>query len=259
MFVGIDIGSLATKCVIFNDGSIASYSIIDSRSDPEKSARRAIEEAVEKAGTRYEEISYVVGTGYGRVAFKDVNEKVTELTAHARGTHFLCPSVRTVIDIGGQDSKVIRANEKGEMVDFVMNDKCAAGTGRFLEVISKTLEIPLERMGEVSLGSSNPLRLSSTCTVFAETEVVSLLAARQKKEDIAAGLHFAIARRVGNMVKSFGVKPDIAFVGGVAKNEGVRRALEEFLNLKFIPIAQDPQIIGALGAALIAKDSHERR
>jgi predicted CoA-substrate-specific enzyme activase len=140
-----------------------------------------------------------------------------------------------------------------------MNDKCAAGTGRFLEVISQALEIPLEEIGEFSLGSNNPLRLSSTCTVFAETEVISLLAAKQRKEDIAAGLHSAIARRVGNMVKSFGIKNDVVFAGGVAKNPGVRKSLEEFLNINFAPISKDPQIVGALGAALLAKDFYERR
>jgi predicted CoA-substrate-specific enzyme activase len=153
----------------------------------------------------------------------------------------------------------MRIDKDGNMVDFAMNDKCAAGTGRFLEVMSQVLEVPLEKIGNFSLTSTNPLRLSSTCTVFAETEVVSLLASKQKKEDIAAGLHYAIARRVGNMVKSFGIKNDVVFVGGVAKNPGVRKALEEFLKVRFASISQDPQIVGALGAALLAKDFFERR
>jgi predicted CoA-substrate-specific enzyme activase len=139
-----------------------------------------------------------------------------------------------------------------------MNDKCAAGTGRFLEVMAYTLEIPLEEMGYFSLKASNPLKISSTCTVFAETEVISFLAAKQKIENIAAGIHLAIAHRVGNMAKSFGIERDVLFVGGVAKNTGFRRALEEFLEIQFPPISQDPQIVGALGAALLARDFFER-
>jgi predicted CoA-substrate-specific enzyme activase len=189
----------------------------------------------------------------------DANKTVTELSCHGRGAHFLHPATRTIIDVGGQDSKVLRIDRNGDMVDFAMNDKCAAGTGRFLEVMSHALEIPLEEIGNFSLRSSNPLRMSSTCTVFAETEVISLLAAKQKKEDIAAGLHSAIARRVGNMTKSFAIENDVVFVGGVAKNPGVRKALEEFLGIRFAPISHDPQIVGALGAALFAKDFFEGR
>lgn len=258
MYAGVDIGSLVTKTVILRNGNILSYSIIDSRSDPEESAKQSLEEAVRKAGLKEDEIAFIVATGYGRVAFKKAHRIVTELSCHARGAHFLHPVTRTIIDIGGQDSKVMRIDKDGNMVDFSMNDKCAAGTGRFLEVMSHALEIPLEEIGNFSLQSSNPLRLSSTCTVFAETEVISLLAAKQKKEDIAAGLHSAIARRVGNMVKSFGIEKDVVFTGGVAKNHGVRKALEEFLNIKFAPLLHDPQIVGALGAALFAKDFFER-
>jgi len=259
MFAGLDVGSLVTKAVILRNGDILSYSIVDSRSDPEKAAKRSLEDALIKAGLKREEIAFIVVTGYGRVAFKDADKTVTELSCHGRGVHFLHPATRTVIDIGGQDSKVIRIDRDGNMVDFVMNDKCAAGTGRFLEVMSLALEIPLEELGNFSLTSTNPLRISSTCTVFAETEVISLLAAKQKKENIAAGLHSAIARRAGNMVKSFNIENDVVFVGGVAKNLGVRKALEEFLNISLTSISLDPQITGALGAALLAKDFFERK
>lgn len=259
MYAGVDIGSLVTKAVILRNDNIISHSIIDSRSDPEEAAKRSLEDALRKAGLKRNKIAFIVATGYGRVAFEDADKTVTELSCHARGAHFLHPATQTVIDIGGQDSKVMRINKDGNMVDFAMNDKCAAGTGRFLEVMSHALEIPLEELGDFSLTSTNPLRLSSTCTVFAETEVISLLAAKQKKENIAAGLHSAIARRVGNMVKSSNIENDVVFVGGVAKNSGVRKALEEFLNIRFAPILQDPQIVGALGAALLAKDFFERK
>jgi len=259
MYIGVDIGSLVTKTVILKDGDIASYSIIDSRSDPEKAAKRSLEHALRKAGLGGDEIAFTVATGYGRTAFSDADKTVTELSCHGRGAHFLHPAARTIIDVGGQDSKVLRIDKSGDMVDFAMNDKCAAGTGRFLEVMCHALEIPLEELGSFSLRSTNSLRMSSTCTVFAETEVISLLAAKQKKEDIAAGLHHAIARRVGNMAKSFGIEKDMVFVGGVAKNSGVRKALEEFLGMKFAPISHDPQIVGALGAALLAEDFYEGR
>lgn len=259
MYAGVDIGSLVTKTVILRDGEIISHSVVDSRSDPEEAAKRSLDDCLRKAGLKQDEIAYIVATGYGRVATKLSDKAVTELSCHARGAYFLHPATRTVIDIGGQDSKVLRIDKDGNMVDFAMNDKCAAGTGRFLEVISHALEVPLEEMGNFSLQSTHPLRLSSTCTVFAETEVISLLAAKQKKEDIAAGLHSAIARRVGNMAKSFGIEKDVVFTGGVAKNPGVRKALEEFLNIRFAPISQDPQIVGALGAALLAKDVFERK
>lgn len=260
MFIGVDIGSLVTKTVILgSNGTLISHSIIDSRSNPEKSAGQAIEKALNKAGLKRNEIVYIVATGYGRVAFKDANRQITELSCHGRGAYFIHPATRTVIDIGGQDSKVMRIDEDGSMIDFVMNDKCAAGTGRFLEVMSHALEIPLEELGDFSLQSSNPLLLSSTCTVFAESEVLSLLAAKHNKEDIAAGIHSAVGRRVGNMAKSFGIEQDVVFVGGVAKNAGVQAALEEFLKIKFVSVSQDPQIVGALGAALLAKDFFEGR
>lgn len=258
MYLGVDIGSLVTKTVILSNGTLVSCSIIDSRSNPEEAANRAIEKALIKAGLKRDEITYTVATGYGRIAFKDADKEVTELSCHGRGAHFLHPAARTIIDIGGQDSKVIRIDKQGAMTDFAMNDKCAAGTGRFLEVMSHALEIPLDEMGDFSFQAGNPLNISSTCTVFAETEVISFLAAKQKIENIAAGIHLAIAHRVGNMAKSFGIERDVLFAGGVAKNTGVRRALEEFLEIQFPPMSQDPQIVGALGAALLARDFFER-
>lgn len=259
MFAGVDIGSLVTKAVVLRGGKVAGYSIISSRTNPKKAGERTLEETVIKANCKREDIKCIVATGYGRNSFSFANKTVTELTCHATGAYYLNPNIRTVIDIGGQDSKVIKLDEYGNMTDFAMNDKCAAGTGRFLEVMANALEVEIEQMGEFSLRSNRPCSLSSTCTVFAESEVVSLIASGASKEDIIAGLHTSIARRVGNMVKSLGLKSEVAFAGGVAKNLGVRKVLQEFLGVKFTRIEQDPQIVGALGAALLAKESFERR
>jgi predicted CoA-substrate-specific enzyme activase len=178
---------------------------------------------------------------------------ITEITCHARGAFFVHPGTRTVIDIGGQDSKVIRLDEKGRNVDFQMNDKCAAGTGRFLEVMAHALEVKLEDLGPLSRGAQRTIKISSTCTVFAETEVVSLIADNQPKDVIIRGLHESIADRILGLVQRVGLEETVALTGGVAKNEGVVQALESRLKVRlFIP--PEPQIIGALGAALIARD-----
>lgn len=259
MFAGMDIGSLVTKVVLMRDGEMASYSIVDSRADPRRAAERALEQALQDVSCNRNEIRAIVATGYGRVAVAFANKTVTELTCHARGAHHLDPSARTVIDIGGQDSKVIRVDETGIMVDFAMNDKCAAGTGRFLEVMAQALEVKIEDMGEFSLRAERPCPMSNTCTVFAETEVISLVASGAKKEDITAGIHNAIAARVGNMAMKLGLEEDVLLVGGVSKNLGVRRAVEAFLEVEFAPVACDGQIVGALGAALLARDLAEGR
>lgn len=258
LYAGIDIGSLVTKVVILNKGRILASSIVDSRSDPEASGNLAIETACNSAGINREDINYILATGYGRISLPFANRTATELSCHAKGAHYLCNTARTVIDVGGQDSKVLRIDSEGSLVDFKMNDKCAAGTGRFLEVMAQALEIDLKTLGEFSLHSNQPLHLSSTCTVFAETEVISLLASKRKKEDIAAGIHAAVARRVGNMVKTFGIEKDVVFVGGVAKNIGIKKALEDFLDVRFIELELDPQIVGALGAALLAKEFYQK-
>lgn len=254
VFAGIDVGSLTAKCVLISEVGIVSYSIIETGTNPKKAGERVFNKVLNGAGHKREEIRHIVGTGYGRVSLSFVDRTITELTCHARGAHYLKPSIRTVIDIGGQDSKVIKLDKDGSMSDFVMNDKCAAGTGRFLEVMARALEVDLEELGQFSLRSRKPCSINSTCTVFAESEVVSLLASGEEREDIAAGLHHAIAKRVGNMAKRLGIKENIVFVGGVAKNVGVRKTLEDFLEVHFTPLSEDPQIIGALGAALLAKE-----
>lgn len=253
VFAGIDVGSRTAKAVIINHEGIVSYSIIETGADPRKAGEKVFEKALHQGGYG-KEVMRIIGTGYGRVSLSFVDGIITELSCHAKGVHYLNPNIRTVIDIGGQDSKVIKLNRGGSMSDFVMNDRCAAGTGRFLEVMAKALETSLEELGQISLSSNKTCGINSTCTVFAESEVISLLAAGEKKEDIAAGLYHAIAKRVGNLAKHLDIEEDVGFVGGVAKNEGLRKALEEFLEVHFAPIGEDPQITGALGAALLAKE-----
>lgn len=253
MFGGIDIGSLTAKAILVGDKGIVAGSVIATGTNSQKAGEMVFQMVLDSAGCSRGDVKYIVSTGYGRTCLSFANRTVTELTCHARGAHYLNPSIRTVIDIGGQDSKVIRLDENGTMRDFVMNDKCAAGTGRFLEVMARALEVDLEELGPFSLRSRKPCSINSTCTVFAESEVVSLSASGEEKEDIAAGLHHAIAKRVGNMAKRLGIEENIVFVGGVAKNVGVRKTLEDFLEVHFTPLSEDPQIIGALGAALLAK------
>lgn len=254
MFAGLDVGSLTTKAVIIKNGRILSFSISCTEPDHRNSAVSVFDSALSKGEITRGEIKSIVGTGYGRISLDFVNKTVTEISCHARGAHFLKPGINGIIDIGGQDSKVIKLDENGSVSDFAMNDKCAAGTGRFLEMMADALQVPIERLGEISNRAKKACSLSSTCSVFAESEVISLLAQGIQKENIIAGLCQAIARRVGNMARSLNVQGRIAFVGGVSKNAGVRKALEDYLGVTFVKIKVDPQIVGALGAALIASE-----
>jgi len=254
---GCDIGSLTGKAVILSDGEIISYSIVPASVRPERSAANAMNEALSRVSLRMDDIEYTIGTGYGRAKVPFANDNVSEITCHARGVARLLPSVRTIIDIGGQDVKVISLDPDGNVEDFRMNDKCAAGTGRFLEVMAKALELDLQDLARVSLESRQPCVISSTCSVFAETEVITLAADGAEIPDIAAGIHRAIANRLISLVKSVGFKKDFTVTGGVAKNEGVMRFLEDELGpAKRLP--EDPQIVGALGAALVAKQRADR-
>jgi predicted CoA-substrate-specific enzyme activase len=250
---GIDIGSASGEVVILDDGRILSYSIVETGYNSRKAADLALEKALAGTGLTRGQLGPIVATGYGRVSIGFADRQVTEISCYAKGINFLFPQVRTVIDIGGQDSKVISLNARGKAVDFAMNDKCAAGTGRFLEVMARALQLELEQFGAVSLRSRKQVQISSMCTVFAESEVISLVAEGVEREDIVAGLHRAVARRIGTMVKRIGLVPPVAMAGGVAKNVGMVRALQEELGEQLI-IPEEPQIVGALGAALIAQD-----
>jgi len=252
-FAGIDIGSTMTKVVLM-DTTDSVMSAIKGPTGPEhrQLANEVMRMALEQANLQLDNISYIIATGYGRVNVPFADDQITELSCHARGVYSLFPNVRTAIDIGGQDAKCMKI-DKGKLADFVMNDKCAAGTGRFLEVMAQVLEVgSISEMGPIALKSKKPCHISSTCTVFAETEVVVLRAEGKDRSDLIAGVHKAVASRVAVMASSLSFKPDAVFTGGVAKNVGVKKFLEENIGLELL-VPEEPQIIGALGAALFAQ------
>jgi len=250
--VGVDIGSLTAKSVVLDsDCHVASYKVIQGKIVDEAAAVASLQQALAAARMTRAEVGFLVTTGYGRNMVSFGEKNITEISCHARGAQFLFPGVRTVIDIGGQDSKVIALNGGGSVVNFAMNDKCAAGTGRFLEVMAHALEVPLDEMGMLSLKSEDPALISSICTVFAESEVISLTAQGRSRLDIIAGIHESIARRMHSLVNQVGVSSPVVMSGGVAKNAGVVRTLERLLKTEII-LPPEPQIVGALGAALFA-------
>jgi predicted CoA-substrate-specific enzyme activase len=253
--VGIDIGSTSGEALILDDDEIVAWSVVDTGYNSRRAAAQALDEALAKTQLARDQLNPIVATGYGRVAVDFATQQVTEISCYARGIHHLFPEVQTVIDIGGQDSKVVAVGPGGRPLDFAMNDKCAAGTGRFLEVMARALQLDLEEMGACALRARRAAEISSTCTVFAESEVISLVAEGIEREEIVAGLCRAIARRVGAMACQVGVEPPVAFAGGVAKNVGVVRALQEILGEELI-VPDEPQIVGALGAALLARDGN---
>jgi len=252
-YAGVDVGSLTTKAVILN-GKVIGKAIIPTGIKAVENGAKALELALENANLKRDDLQYVVATGYGRIAAPYANETVTEITCHAQGAHFLHPNVRTVVDMGGQDCKAIRLDEEGGVVDFAMNDKCAAGTGRFFEVMARVFGTPLDTLGPLSLTIDEILPMSSTCTVFVESETVSLLARGELPAKIIRGIHYAIAHRISGMFSRVGVENDVLFTGGVAKNIGMRKALEDVLDAKILVTEFDPQLNGALGAAVIAKN-----
>jgi predicted CoA-substrate-specific enzyme activase len=211
----------------------------------------AYEESLQAAGLKERDVAYVIGTGYGRykIAFGDA--QVTEISCHAKGAHFLFPATRTLVDIGGQDTKAIKVSELGEVLDFCMNDKCAAGTGRFLENAATVLDLSLDEIGPVSLRSEKPLRITNVCTVFVESEIVSHLARGERVEDILGGVHNAIAGRTIALVRRIGIEPEVTFTGGVSRNVGMVRALEERFDTR-INVSELSQYMGCMGAALFA-------
>ncbi len=254
-FAGVDIGSTMTKVVIV--GELKETSLIGP-TGPEhrKLANLVMEQALDQAGISFSDVTYVVATGYGRINVPFADKQITEITCHAKGLSSLLPSARTVVDIGGQDSKGIRV-ENGKVVDFVMNDKCAAGTGRFLEIIAEALGIPLEKLGELSLTAEKPAVIGNMCTVFAEQEVISQLANGEPVPNLIAGIHQAIAARIFSLVNKLKIKLEVAITGGGAKNIGLVKALEAKFGNPVL-VAREPLITGALGAALIGQEMYEK-
>ena len=253
-FAGLDLGSTMTKVVIVNDDEKV-LARVESHTGAEhrRLANKVMEQALKQAQLPFDAITYIIATGYGRINVPFADRQITELTCHARGVASFFPAVRTALDIGGQDAKGLKLDTGGKLVNFVMNDRCAAGTGRFLEVIASMLGIPLGELGELSLKSKNKISISSTCTIFAQQEVNGRLSEGAPIEDIVAGIHDAIARRAVAMLKRLKIEPDIVFTGGVAKNIGVVRAVSENLEQEVL-IPDDPLISGALGAALLGRE-----
>ncbi|MFZ5632458.1 MAG: benzoyl-CoA reductase, bzd-type, subunit Q [Bacillota bacterium] len=252
---GVDVGSVSTQAVIMLDGELYAFSNMRTGSDSPNSALNATNWAMENTGMKLSDIHYTVGTGYGRVNVPFASKTVTEIACHARGANFMYgPTVRTVLDMGGQDCKAIRCDEKGKVASFLMNDKCAAGTGRGMEVFANLLAVSVEDVGEMSLQvEDEPPPVSSTCVVFAKTEATGLLRAGWPKERVLAAYCSAMAHRVVALLERNGVEKDFAITGGIAKNIGVVSRLEKELNLKALKPRYDTQIAGAIGAALFAK------
>ena len=256
---GIDIGSLSANSVIIGDGDILAWSIIPTGPDRPSTAKHVMDEALENTSLSLDDLNYIVSTGYGRVLVPFAHRNITEISCHAKGAHWFFPKVRTILDMGGQDCKAIRCDETGKVTSFVMNDKCAAGTGRYLEMVAKALEISLDDLGRLSFevvqGSAT---ISAMCAVFAKTEVISLVRQGKHKNDIIAGACEAIVKRTWSLLEKVDMEEDFAITGGIAKNIGVVRRLEDRFDVK-ANIAFEPQIVGALGAALFARDILERQ
>jgi len=251
---GVDVGSTQTKAVIINEkAEIISRALVDTGANVVLAAEKAYELALKNGDLREEEVEYVIGTGYGRYRVTFGNTQVTEISCHARGAVHTYPKTKTVLDMGGQDTKAISVSDIGEIVDFCMNDKCAAGTGRFLGAASAALEIPLDELGSTALHAERPVRISTTCTVFAESEVLSWLGKGKKIEDILWGVHQSIASRSIGLLRRVGIEEEVTFTGGVAKNIGMIKALEESMGLK-LNVSEESHYMGALGAALFALD-----
>jgi (R)-2-hydroxyacyl-CoA dehydratese activating ATPase len=254
-FGGCDVGSTTGKALILGGGGIVASALVPSTTDPEKTARGALERASAQIPDLggIEGIAYLIGTGYGRAEVPFANENVSEITCHAVGAHHCDPLIRTIVDIGGQDLKAIAVSEEGTVLEFAMNDKCAAGTGRFFEAMGRVFDIGLDEFSELSLKARRAIPGTAQCSVFAEAEVVSLIAKRNSPADIAAGIQAAGAKRVFTLARRVGVKPKVTVSGGCAKNRGLLRELARVLQIEIAPLSVDPQLIGALGAAILAR------
>lgn len=251
---GVDVGSTQTKAIIIDEERrIVSRGLVDTGSNVVTAAEKAFQVSLASSGISEEEVAYVVGTGYGRYKVTFGNTQVTEISCHARGAAHMFPSTRTVLDMGGQDTKAIRVQPNGEVLDFSMNDKCAAGTGRFLQAAAVALEIPLGELGLYALRADRSVPITTTCTVFAESEVLSWLGKGKKIEEILLGVHRSIATRSIALLRRVGIEGEVTFTGGVTRNRGMVEVLDEALGLK-MNVSEDSHFMGALGAALFAMD-----
>jgi predicted CoA-substrate-specific enzyme activase len=251
---GVDVGSTQTKAVLVDEARrIVARALTDTGANVMRAAEEAFQDALRAGDVREEEVEYVVGTGYGRYKVTFGNTQVTEISCHGRGAVQMFPGTRTVVDMGGQDTKAIRVAPTGEVLDFCMNDKCAAGTGRFLGAASSALDIPLDQLGPTALRGEKAVRISTTCTVFAESEVLSWLGRGKKIEDILLGVHQSIAGRSAGLARRVGIETEVTFTGGVAKNVAMIETLNRALGVT-VNVSADSHYMGALGAALFALD-----
>lgn len=257
-FCGIDIGSITAKCVIIEGDKIVGARVVNRGYKSTEAATSVLNETADFSGLRTEDIRFIVSTGYGRNAVREADKQFTEISCHALGASYLVPEAATVIDIGGQDCKAIAIDTNGKVLDFIMNDKCAAGTGRFLEVMAQALEVDLDEFGFLSLKANKPVEISNMCTVFAESEVISNIAAGTAREDIIAGIHDAMASRIASMASRVQLMPRIVLTGGVSKNIGLVRALESNLKIH-LEVPVQAQLAGAIGAALMASKLYNGR
>jgi predicted CoA-substrate-specific enzyme activase len=269
--MGIDIGSRSSKCVILEDGKLLTYGSIETGPNIQKTAQAVVDAAVHRQTSlwgeyrmplpekkvdhlKIEDMTYIVSTGYGRAIVPFAHKNITEISCHCRGAQWFVPGVATILDVGGQDSKGIRVGAKGEVADFVMNDKCAAGTGRFMEIVAEALHVPLSDIGPRSLQSTKDLPFSTTCAAFGRGAAVTMMKEGERKEDILAGLHEAIAKRVLALVKRVGIADKFVITGGIGRNVGLVSRIEKGLDGLKITLPQEPMIAGAVGAALFALD-----
>ena len=257
-FGGCDAGSTYTKCVIIDEnGKIAAAVTKRSRINPVLSAKDALDEAVSQVDglNSAEELTYLIGTGYGRNKVPFADENISEISCHAMGVHVTAPSVKAIIDIGGQDVKGIAIDTDGTVLNFAMNDKCAAGTGRFFESMARAFEMSLDEFSNLSLTAKNVIPITAQCAVFAESEVISLVGEGKPMEEIAAGIQLSVAKRCFVMAKKAGAADSVTLTGGCAKNEGLKKAIEKVLKINVVDLPTDPQLMGALGAAEYARQN----
>ncbi len=247
---GIDVGSENTKVVIVNDGKVVASEGVTTGLDQLASAKKALEQALQKSGIDAKSLSQVVATGMGRESLVSItNKQINEYTSAAKGIHYLLPSVRVVIDAGAEEAKAVKLNSDGNMIDFAVNEKCAAGAGTFVEAMAGALEVPLEEFAQLPLQSTNKISMNAQCVVFAESEVVSLIHGGVTKPDISKAVHDAIADRIAAMARRVGVEKDIALIGGMANNAGFVECLKNNLNIEIL-VPESPEYISAIGAAI---------
>jgi predicted CoA-substrate-specific enzyme activase len=273
--MGIDIGSRSSKCVILDEGKLLSYGSIETGANILKTAHAVVDAAVHRRTglwgdyrmelpdvkvdhLKIDDMAYIVSTGYGRAVVPFANHSITEISCHCRGAQWFVPGVATVLDVGGQDSKGIRVGAKGDVADFVMNDKCAGGTGRFMEIVADVLQVPLSEIGSMSLENTKDLPFSTTCAAYGRGAAVALLKEGERKEDILAGLHESVATRVTALVKKIGIADKFVITGGIGRNVGLVKRIEERLGGIKVTLPEEPMIVGAVGAALFALDRAEK-